>query len=149
MTIDLIRPYNTLDYDILEPGDILLVANPTDMPLIRYLIFWSHVGVVSTRGTVIDAVREPRGEHQESQRWYQVQEAPLQSYRLAYDILAVRPRLPQQARHQAALYAESKSRGHCPRHALPGHSDARALPAPGAPLLQARARRRYSDRWHI
>lgn len=99
---------NTLDVSLLQPGDILMVANPTDMPLIRYAIFWSHVGIVSARGTVIDAVREPRGEGQDRQTWFQVQEAPLSAYLLAYDILAVRPRLPAEARLAAARYAASK-----------------------------------------
>jgi uncharacterized protein YycO len=105
---DTVLPFNTLDNSILEPGDILLVANPTDMPLIRYLIFWSHVGLVSTRGGVVDAVREPRGEATDEQAWFQVQHAPLLSYQLAYDILALRPRLPAAERRAAALYAESQ-----------------------------------------
>ena len=101
-------PHNTLDVSLLQPGDILLEANPTDMPVLRYTIFWSHVGIVGTRGGVIDAVREPRGEGQAAQAWFQVQEAPLSSYLLAYDILAVRPRLPAEARLAAAQFAESK-----------------------------------------
>lgn len=103
-----LHPHNTLDITVLQPGDILLVANPTDMPIIRFTIFWSHVGIVSRRGGVIDAVREPRGEGQDGQRWFRVQEAPLSSYLLAYDILALRPRVPAEARQAAARYAESK-----------------------------------------
>jgi len=109
MTSNLIRPQNTLDFSVLQPGDILLVANPTDMPVIRCLIFWSHVGIVSTQGDVIDAVREPRGEYGDSTEWYQVHRSPFTSYRKSYDILAVRPRLPASARRAAALYAESKA----------------------------------------
>jgi uncharacterized protein YycO len=108
MQTDLLRPFNTLDYTLLQPGDILLVANPTDMPVIRYCLFWSHVGIVSPRGDVIDAVREPRGEATADQTWHQVQHAPLLAYQRAYDILAVRPRLPASGRQAAALYAESQ-----------------------------------------
>lgn len=108
MATDHVRDSNSLDYSILEPGDILLVANPTDMPVLRYLIFWSHVGIVSTQGDVIDAVREPRGDYDAGALWRQVRRSPLSFYRLCYDILAVRPRLPAAARYAAALYAESK-----------------------------------------
>ncbi len=108
MVSDSVRDTNSLDYSALAPGDILLVANPTDMRIMRYLIFWSHAGIVSTQGDVIDAVREPRGDYDDSAVWYQVRRSPLSFYQKCYDILAVRPRLPQAARHAAALYAESK-----------------------------------------
>jgi uncharacterized protein YycO len=104
-----IRDQNTLDCTILEPGDILMVANPTDVPIIRYLIFWSHVGIVGLDSTqVIDAVREPRGEWTGEPAWYQVRRGPVSSYLLSYDILAIRPRLAAVARSAAAEYAESK-----------------------------------------
>ena len=69
---DFVRPENTLDIAVLEAGDILMVANPTDMTLIRYAVFWSHVGLVTERGDVIDAVREPRGEYGDQTEFYQV-----------------------------------------------------------------------------
>jgi len=102
----LVRDFNTLDYSLLEPGDILMLANPTDMPVIRFLVFWSHVGIVATQGDVIDAVREPRGEYTEDVPWYCVRRSPIKLYRAGYDILAVRPRLPAAARMAAALHAE-------------------------------------------
>lgn len=104
----LLRDFNTLDYSLLEPGDILSVANPTDVGLMRYLVFWSHVGVVSAHGDVIDAVREPRGEYVGDDTFFQVHRSPFDSYRLSYDVLALRPKLPAAARREAALYAESK-----------------------------------------
>jgi uncharacterized protein YycO len=107
--IALIRDRATLDTSILEPGDILMVANPTDRPAIRYLVFWSHVGIIGSSGVdVIDAVREPRGEWHGEPNWFHVQRGPLSSYLLSYDILAVRPRLPAAARRAAADYAEGK-----------------------------------------
>lgn len=109
MAEPLLRAQNTLDCTLLEPGDILVVANPTDIGLMRLLLFWSHVGIVSTdTSLVIDAVREPRGEWSGEPRWRQVQAGPLASYLLSYDVLAVRPKLPAAARRAAALYAESK-----------------------------------------
>ncbi len=102
----LVRDCNTLDYSLLEPGDILMLANPTDMPVIRFVVFWSHVGIVTVQGDVIDAVREPRGEYTEDIEWHCVRRSPLKLYRAGYDILAVRPCLPRQARVEAARYAE-------------------------------------------
>ena len=104
----LIRDRNSFDASVLEPGDVLMVANPTDVPALRYLLFWSHVGIVGLDGLVIDAVREPRGEWHGEPSWYHVQKGPVSSYLLSYDVLAVRPRLSSSARLAAAQYAESQ-----------------------------------------
>lgn len=101
-------PANPLDLSMLEPGDILLVANPTDMPAIRWTLFWSHVGLYSTQGDVIDAVREPRGEYAGEDVWFQVRRSSLASYEASHDLLALRPPLVTPARRAAALFAESK-----------------------------------------
>jgi uncharacterized protein YycO len=95
---------NDLDFHLLEPGDLLLVANPTDLWLVRYLLFWSHVGVVTEDG-VVDAIRDPRGEHIEEQQWGTVQCAPFTVYRANHDIIALRVLCPRQKRYSAARYA--------------------------------------------
>jgi uncharacterized protein YycO len=105
---DLLRAENTLDYALLRPGDIVLVANPTDMPIIRYTVFWSHVGLVTEQGDVIDAVRERRGEYLPDAAWFQVRRSPFDSYRKSYDVLALRPRCPAETRLAAVRYAETK-----------------------------------------
>ena len=105
----LVRDTNSLDCNVLEPGDILMVANPTDWPIIRYTVFWSHVGIVGTEGLdVIDAIREPRGEWEGNPNWFHVQRGLLSSYLRSFDVLVARPRLPASERMQAAEYAESK-----------------------------------------
>lgn len=102
-----LRGRNGLDFRSLEPGDLLLVANPTDPWYIRYTIFWSHVGIVTPEG-VVDAVREPRGELTELQSWGKVQCAPLEVYAAGHDLLALRVRCSPQEKQAAAEYARSR-----------------------------------------
>jgi uncharacterized protein YycO len=103
-----ILPVNSLDFRLLEPGDLLLVANPSDPAWIRYLLFWSHVGIVGLHENIIDAVREPRGACVEQQTWYHVQSVPYGVYQLNMDILALRVNASPAARWQAAAYAEER-----------------------------------------
>jgi len=106
-----VKPYlkeeNDLDFDLLEPGDLLLVANPTDRWLGRYLFFWSHVGIVTEDG-VVDAIRDPRGEYIEAQQWGTVQCVPHRIYRANHDIIALRVKCGRQKRVAAARYAMEK-----------------------------------------
>ncbi len=95
---------NDLDFDLLEPGDLLLVANPTDRSPVRYILFWSHVGIVTEDG-VIDAIADPRGEYIEEQRWGTVQCVPLKVYQVNHDIIALRVRCAREKRAAAARYA--------------------------------------------
>lgn len=98
---------NDLDFDLLEPGDLLLVANPTDIWLVRYLLFWSHVGIVADNG-IVDAVRDPRGDYVEEQRWGTVQWVPFRIYRANHDIVALRVKCRREKRLAAARYALQK-----------------------------------------
>ncbi len=102
-----LREENDLDFDLLEPGDLLLVANPTDLCLVRSLFFWSHVGIVA-QGGVVDAIRDPRGDYVEEQRWGTVQWVPFRIYRANTDIIALRVRCGPDKRMAAAQYAMRK-----------------------------------------
>jgi|GEM_PF-6188799 len=102
-----IRPTNDLDFGILEPGDILIVSNPTDRWYTRFTVFWSHIGIVTERG-VVDAARDPRGEKAANRTWYSVQCVPFADYAANYDILALRVKCGVAQRQIAARYAESK-----------------------------------------
>jgi uncharacterized protein YycO len=108
LAVDLrVETENDLDFNLLEPGDLLLVANPTDIWLVRYLLFWSHVGMVADRG-LVDAVRDPRGDYIEQQRWGTVQWVPYRIYRANHDILALRVKCSREKRAAAARYALQK-----------------------------------------
>lgn len=98
---------NDLDFGSLEPGDLLLVANPSDPWYIRYALFWSHVGIVTREG-VIDAIRDPRGDYVELQRWGTVQCAPSEVYAANHDILALRVKCSPEVRRAACEYAKGK-----------------------------------------
>jgi uncharacterized protein YycO len=103
-----IKERNDLDLSLLEPGDLLLVANPTDPWYIRYTVFWSHVGM-AVDGGVIDAVREPRGEATDLRpKWWSVQRVPFQAYASSHDILALRVTCGKDLRGEAARYAEAR-----------------------------------------
>jgi uncharacterized protein YycO len=102
-----LKEENDLDFDLLEPGDLLVVANPTDRWFVRYLSFWSHVGIVTEDG-VVDAIRDPRGEHIEEQRWGTVQCVPLTIYSANHDIIALRVKCSREKRVAAAKYAVEK-----------------------------------------
>ncbi len=102
-----LKDRNSLDFGSLEPGDLLLVANPTDPWYIRYTLFWSHAGILTPEG-VIDAVREPRGELTELQSWGVVQCAPFQVYAANHDILALRVKCSLEVREAAVEYAQGK-----------------------------------------
>ncbi len=99
-----LREENDLNFDLLEPGDILLVANPTDLWFVRYLFLWSHVGIV-TEGGVVDAIRDPRGEYIEEQQWGTVQCVPHRIYSANHDIIALRVKCSREKRAAAARYA--------------------------------------------
>jgi len=98
---------NDLDFDLLEPGDLLLVANPTDCWFVRYLSFWSHVGIVTPDG-MVDAINDPRGEHIEHQQWGTVQCVPYRIYDANHDIIALRVKCSREKRLAAARYATDK-----------------------------------------
>jgi len=97
MANPLLKEKNDLDFGSLEPGDLLLVANPTDPWYIRYTLFWSHVGIVTPEG-VVDAIRDPRGEYAEPQKWGTVQSAPIKVYAANHDILALRVKCSPEVR---------------------------------------------------
>jgi uncharacterized protein YycO len=103
----LLRDKNDLDFGALVPGDLLLVANPTDAWQVRYTLFWSHVGIVTSLG-VIDAIRDPRGDYIELQRWGMVQCAPFKVYTANHDILALRVKSSPEVRRAAVDYAQAK-----------------------------------------
>lgn len=107
MANSLLKEKNDLDFGFLEPGDLLLVANPTDPWYVRYTLFWSHVGIVTSQG-VIDAIRDPRGEYVELQRWGRVQCAPFEVYAANHDILALRVKCGPEVRQAAVEYAQGK-----------------------------------------
>ncbi|MFQ6000336.1 MAG: hypothetical protein ACE5LG_01560, partial [Anaerolineae bacterium] len=107
MANSLLKETNDLDFGSLEPGDLLLAANPTDPWYIRYTLFWSHVGIVTGEG-VIDAIRDPRGEYVELQRWGRVQSVPFKVYAANHDILALRVKCSPEVRRAAVEYAQGK-----------------------------------------
>ncbi len=107
MANPLLKEENDLDFGSLEPGDLLLVANPTDAWYIRYTLFWSHVGIVTSQG-VIDAIRDPRGEYAELQKWGTVQSAPFKVYAANHDVLALRVKCSPEVRQAAVEYAQGK-----------------------------------------
>ena len=102
-----LKEKNDLDFGSLEPGDLFLVANPTDPWYIRYTLFWSHVGIVTSQG-VIEAIRAPRGEYVELQRWGTVQCAPFKVYAANHDILALGVKCGPEVRQAAVEYAQGK-----------------------------------------
>jgi len=102
-----LKEQNDLDFDLLEPGDLLLVANPTDFPFVRYMFFWSHVGIVTEQG-VVDAIRDPRGEYVEEQQSGTVQRVPFRVYRANHDIIALRVKCSREKHVAAARYAVDK-----------------------------------------
>jgi uncharacterized protein YycO len=102
-----LKEENDLDFHLLEPGDLLLVANPTDLWFVRYLFFWSHVGIVTKDG-VIDAIRDPRGEYIEEQHWGTVQSVPFRVYGANHDIIALRVKCSREKSVAAARYAMEK-----------------------------------------
>jgi len=107
MANPLLKEKNDLDFGSLEPGDLLLVANPTDPWYIRYTLFWSHVGIV-TPEEVVDAIRDPRGEYAELQKWGTVHSAPFKVYAANHDILALRVKCSPEVRQAAVEYAQGK-----------------------------------------
>jgi len=83
MANPLLKEKNDLDFGSLEPGDLLLVANPTDP-------------------------RDPRGDYVQLQRWGTVQSAPIKVYAANHDILALRVKCSPEVRRGAVEYAQGK-----------------------------------------
>lgn len=111
----LIHHHNTLDYTVLEPGDLVLVANPSDPWPIQALMFWSHVAIYvgeSEERAFVDAVNLPiRRAGRRTGRglpWQRVRYTGLRMFRSYADVLVLRPRLPASARRAAAEFAASQ-----------------------------------------
>ncbi len=109
------HPRNTFDFSLLEPGDLVLVANPTDPWPIRAFLFWSHVAVYvgeSEDRTFVDAVNLPvrrAGRRSErGQPWQRVRYTSLRMFRSYLDVLVLRPDLPVEARMAAAEFARAQ-----------------------------------------
>ncbi len=103
------RPlHNDLDTALLEPGDVVLVANSHDNRAIRWTMFWSHAAIYTGREpneAFIDAVNLPVGRHAKRQIWRQVRFTPMARFRHYEDVLVLRPKAPPEVRRRAAEYA--------------------------------------------
>lgn len=107
---------NTLDFAALEPGDLILVANPTDPVWMQLSTFWSHaamyVGGDDDARAFVDAVNLPV--RRAARRtdggllWQRVRFTSLRGFQSYMDLVALRPPLPAEARHAAAAYARSQ-----------------------------------------
>ncbi len=111
------HPLNTFDFSTLEPGDLVLVANPTDPCPTQAVVFWSHVAIYvgeSEDRAFVDAVDLPvRRAERLRQRgraslWSKVRFTPLGTFRRYTDVLALRPDLPAEKRKSAAEYARAQ-----------------------------------------
>lgn len=108
----LVRLRNSLDFSLLEPGDLVLVANPTDPWPIQLAAFWSHVAIYvggSEDRAFVDAVNLPirraGRRHERGLPWQRVRYTSLRMFRSYVDVLVLRPNLPAEARRAAADFA--------------------------------------------
>ncbi len=105
-------PRNTLDLSVLEPGDVILVANPHDMFVLRAAMFWSHAalytGLESARAFV-DAVNLPvRGKKNQPGFWQRVRFTSVGTVQHYVDVLVLRPDCPAEVRQKAVQFAIEK-----------------------------------------
>jgi uncharacterized protein YycO len=100
---------NSLDFGSLEPGDIVLCANPRDVFALRAVLFWSHAGMYTGLGEArafVDAVNLPvRGGARGKLIWRKVRFSSLAMYRGYVDVVALRVDCPPEARRAAAAFA--------------------------------------------
>ncbi len=111
----LFRPRNTFDFSLLEPGDLVLVANPTDPWLTQAAVFWSHVAIYvgdSEEHAFVDAVNLPipiaGRRRDQGLPWQKVRFTSLRMFRSYVDVLVLRPPLPAAARRAAAEWARAQ-----------------------------------------
>lgn len=110
------RLRNSMDFTRLEPGDIVLVANPTDPLWIQAFLFWSHlaiyVGGPDEDRAFVDAVNLPvpgAGRRSDGALpWQRVRFTRLRAFQSYCDVLALRPPLSAEARRAAAEFAKSQ-----------------------------------------
>lgn len=110
---DLLVRKNTLDFSRLEPGDIVLCANPRDVFLLRALLFWSHAGIYTGQEgahAFVDAVDLPvRGRRRGGRLpWQSVRHSSLSMYQSYVDVVALRVECPPEKRRDAAAFAEAQ-----------------------------------------
>ncbi len=110
---DLLVRKNTFDFSCLEPGDIVLCANPRDVFLLRTFLFWSHAGIYTGREgahAFVDAVDLPvRGRRRSSRlSWQSVRYSSLSMYESYIDVVALRVDCPPEKRRAAAAFAEAQ-----------------------------------------
>lgn len=110
---------------LLEPGDLVIVANPTDPWLLRLLLFWSHVAIYvgeSDARAFVDSVNLPIRRAGRARDhglpWQRVRYSSLRMFRSYIDVLALRPPLPPEARRAAAEFAKDQVGRPFPRNLL-------------------------------
>jgi len=111
----LFRLRNSLDFARLEPGDLILVANPSDPVWLQATLFWSHVAIYvggDDSRAFVDAVNLPvRGAARRGDRtllWQRVRFTSRRAFESYVDLLVLRPLLPADARRAAAEFARSQ-----------------------------------------
>ncbi len=109
----LLTKWNSLDFSLLEAGDIVLCANPHDVPAMRAVLFWSHAGIYTglpdESRAFVDAVNLPvRDRGRGKLPWQRVRFTSKRMYASYVDILVLRPDCPREKRAAAAAYAIGK-----------------------------------------
>ncbi len=112
---ELFRLRNSFDFALLQPGDLVLVANPTDPVWIQATVFWSHVAIYvggDDGHAFVDAVNLPvRRAVRRADRallWRRVRYTSLRAFQAYVDILVLRLPLPVEARRAAADFARAQ-----------------------------------------
>ena len=132
---DLLVRKNTFDFGLLEPGDIVLCANPRDVFLLRTLLFWSHAGIYTGdegAHAFVDAVNLPvRGRRRGGRlTWQRVRYSSLAMYQSYVDVVVLRVDCPPEKRLAAADFAQTQLGKPFPRNLwvsfLSRRSDAQA-----------------------
>ncbi|MHB0886552.1 MAG: YiiX/YebB-like N1pC/P60 family cysteine hydrolase [Bacillota bacterium] len=119
--LHLLTEMNDVDFSRLEPGDIVLCANPHDVSALRAALFWSHAGMYTGLAdesrAFVDAVDLPvRRRSERKLLWQRVRFTSKRMYLSYVDILVLRPECSREKREAAAAYAVSKAGRPFPRH---------------------------------
>lgn len=118
--LHLLTKLNDVYFSRLEPGDIVLCANPHDVSFLRAALFWSHAGLYTglpdEARAFVDAVDLPVRRRSEGKLiWQRVRFTSRRMYLSYVDILVLRPKCSREKREAAAAYAVSKAGKPFPR----------------------------------
>ncbi|HEY3313678.1 MAG TPA: hypothetical protein VGL40_00115 [Bacillota bacterium] len=117
----LLSKQNSVDFARLEPGDIVLCANPHDASLLRTFLFWSHAGLYTglpeAAKAFVDAVDLPvRRRSERRLPWQRVRFTSKRMYLSYVDILVLRVDCSKEKREAAAAFAVAQVGKPFPRH---------------------------------